>query len=74
MNNSFAEIYASNDVATCIACGCDDCHACFDKNTGNPCHWLRVDRKLKLGVCSCCKHSVKKWDDDIQMASKPERP
>lgn len=43
--------------ATCIGCGCRDDRAC---NGG--CHWLRVDYKMGLGVCSQCKPYVEAWD------------
>lgn len=48
---------ATQDVATCVGCGCDDNHACpFG------CSWLRVDRKKKVGVCSECPAEVRGWD------------
>lgn len=49
-------------VATCIGCGCDDYHACYDVKAGHSCYWLRLDRKSGLGVCSCCEDSVEAWD------------
>lgn len=49
-------------VATCIGCGCDDYHACYDVKAGHSCYWLRPDRKSGLGVCSCCEYSVEAWD------------
>ncbi len=49
-------------VATCIGCGCDDYHACFDEKCGHTCYWLRIDRKVKRGVCSCCEDAVIAWD------------
>lgn len=47
--------------ATCIGCGCTDSHACLPL-VGNPCHWLKVDRKLKLGVCSECEHKLEEFE------------
>lgn len=44
-------------VAVCIGCGCDDMHACAEG-----CWWLRVDRKVQLGVCSSCEVDVPRWD------------
>ena len=50
-------------VSTCIGCGCDDLAACIGP-TG-PCHWLRVDRDLGLGICSHCGDSrlIEAWDE-----------
>ncbi|XNS25199.1 hypothetical protein IBZ12_21500 [Serratia ureilytica] len=39
--------------ATCVGCGCTDGHACVDEYH-TPCHWLKVNRKTGLGVCSSC--------------------
>jgi hypothetical protein len=39
--------------ATCVGCGCTDGHACVDEHHP-PCHWLKVNRKTGLGVCSSC--------------------
>lgn len=39
--------------ATCVGCGCTDGHACLDEHH-TPCHWLKVNRKTGLGVCSSC--------------------
>lgn len=41
---------------TCIGCGCDE----NDANIGQ--HWLRVDRKLDVGVCSACPPYIGAWD------------
>lgn len=51
---------AATEVAVCIACGCDDLHAC-DDGLGGPCGWLVVDRKLRVGVCSSCSSALKRW-------------
>ena len=39
--------------ATCVGCGCTDGYACLDEHH-TPCHWLKVNRKTGLGVCSSC--------------------
>lgn len=50
-------------IALCIGCGCDDLHACWDEQEGRPCHWLRVDRRAGLGVCSACGDELAAaWD------------
>jgi len=49
-------------VATCIGCGCDDGHACWNEVTELPCSWLRVDRGRGLGVCSSCPEHVSRWE------------
>ena len=36
----------------CIGCGCTDNQACV--HSGQPCHWLMVNRTLGIGVCSEC--------------------
>lgn len=50
------------EIASCIGCGCDDLHACFDEVSGTPCSWVRLDRSVQLGVCSVCKEHVARWD------------
>lgn len=67
-------IFDESDVCTCIGCGCDDNHACYDENTENPCHWLREDRDLGLGVCSVCKHLVEAWDAGDREVRVPVEP
>jgi len=49
-------------ISVCVGCGCDDLHACLDTANGCGCHWLRVDREVGAGVCSCCPQYVKSWD------------
>lgn len=49
------------NLAVCIGCGCDDDHACIDA-FDEACHWLRVDRRAGLGVCSSCPEELKRWD------------
>lgn len=39
--------------ATCVGCGCTDSNACVDE-FHETCHWLKVNRKTRLGVCSFC--------------------
>jgi hypothetical protein len=46
-------------VATCIGCACTDEKAC-----AGGCHWERVDRAAKIGVCSNCTEHVGRWDAD----------
>lgn len=50
------------NLANCIACGCDDLHACGDPFTDRPCSWLRIDRMKRVGVCSACPEAVPAWD------------
>lgn len=49
-------------IATCIACGCDDFHACQDSASGHACHWLAVDYGAGVGVCSCCPDTLIRWN------------
>lgn len=59
---------SDTSVSTCIGCGCDNFHACFDKKAGHACSWLRVDRAAGRGVCSCCEHALNAWDaGDMEM-------
>lgn len=58
-------------VATCIGCGCDDLHACAEEDTGNPCHWVRLDREAQLGVCSDCPEHAERWDDGDREVQVP---
>jgi hypothetical protein len=47
--------------AFCIGCGCTDGHACVHSVTG-PCWWIKVDRKLGIGVCSECEEKVETFE------------
>jgi hypothetical protein len=53
--------------ATCIGCGCTDMSACLPL-VGDPCHWLRVDRELKIGVCSECEHKIGEFEKRVNAA------
>lgn len=44
----------------CVGCECTEGRQCWDH--GKLCHWLRVDRDLGKGVCSCCADCVPDWD------------
>jgi hypothetical protein len=48
----------------CIACGCDELHACGMDHVGfyAGCWWLRFDAEKRVGVCSACEDFVKQWD------------
>jgi hypothetical protein len=61
-------------VATCIGCGCDDLHACWDDETNGPCSWVRVDRRAGLGVCSVCPGHVERWDRGDRKIAVPVEP
>jgi len=60
--------------AMCIGCGCTDFKACYDAEEGAPCHWKRVDRAVRLGVCSTCKELVKDWDAGDRTLRVPSEP
>lgn len=49
-------------IAHCIACGCDDFHACHEKDSGDACHWLEVDYSAGVGVCSGCPEALTRWE------------
>lgn len=58
------------ELATCIGCGCNDNHACWDAEANQPCSWLRVNREIGLGVCSACPEHTDRWDlGDTKRAS-----
>lgn len=81
----------SRKLAVCIGCGCDDAHGCVEASLEDviethfvdgilveapqACHWLRLDRGARLGVCSACRGSVERWDagdrdlDDLSLCS-----
>lgn len=52
----------STHVSTCIGCGCDDLHACYDEPRDAACFWERVDRHAGHGVCSACPEYIDAWD------------
>lgn len=58
-------------IATCIGCGCNDLHACWDDAAGNPCSWLVVDRASERGVCSCCADHLERWHQGDQEVAVP---
>lgn len=67
------DIYPNyKNIATCIGCGCDDYHACYDPNTGQGCSWVKVDRESGLGVCSVCLEHVERWDNGDRTISQRE--
>lgn len=52
-------------VCTCIGCGCDDNHACVERDIHGDdivCGWERIDRAAGIGVCSSCPSFVPSWD------------
>lgn len=57
-----------NAVAVCIACGCDDLHAC-DDGSGGACYWVRLDADMGIGVCSQCRRHVPNWDNGVRWFS-----
>lgn len=59
------QLEAELNPAICIGCGCDDLHACEDA-LGDPCYWLRLDRKAGKGVCSECPEYVEQWDKGLR--------
>lgn len=58
-------------IATCIGCGCDDFHACFDEAAGTPCAWLVVDYPTRLGVCSACPEHVARFKSGDRSIAVP---
>lgn len=48
-------------LSTCIECGCTDMAACVDELGGNPCSWLAVEVRVRLGVCSACPQALQRW-------------
>lgn len=60
-------------IATCIGCGCTDQLACWDDSIDAPCHWLELDRRAGLGVCSiCAEHQARFKAGDRAPAYQPE--
>lgn len=50
-------------LIVCVACGCDDLHACLveDFLDETPCHWIAVNAQAGRGVCSApaCRARLK---------------
>jgi hypothetical protein len=62
-NASAAEVLGDAAAgATCIGCGCTNDNACYDEDTGDGCHWLRLEAKAGQGLCSCCSELEEAWD------------
>ncbi len=55
--------FAGSRRATCVGCGCTDAKACLPMS-GQPCHWLAVNYRMGIGVCSECgtKTNVQKFE------------
>lgn len=49
--------------ARCIRCGCRDHRACVGPQ--GPCHWLKVDYELGIGVCSECEAALDLWQQAV---------
>lgn len=69
----------AENVSICIGCGCDDNAACWDEEAGTPCSWLVVDRDEGLGVCSCCRSELERWErgereQKVPFHSRPSVP
>lgn len=60
-----------SQVARCVGCGCDDNHACFDEQKSAVCTWLRLDRAVRLGVCSACPGHIDRWDRGERSLAAP---
>jgi hypothetical protein len=58
-------------TATCIGCGCTDNLACWDDAVGQPCHWLVVDYRAGLGVCSVCPDDLSRWENGDRTIAVP---
>lgn len=48
-------------LCQCIGCGCDDHHACPDL-LGDPCAWLVRSASGRLGVCTQCPLTLRRWN------------
>jgi hypothetical protein len=48
-------------LCQCIGCGCDDNHACPDL-LGDPCGWLVQSESGRLGVCTRCPVTLRRWE------------
>ena len=44
----------------CIGCGCTEINACVNNDV--PCHWLKLDEILGLGVCSSCPEAIEQLE------------
>ena len=53
--------------AVCIGCCCTDNHACLPL-IGDPCHWLKVDYLLGIGVCSECEEKIEEFETRVNKA------
>ena len=59
----------SEPEAHCVCCDCSDTQACAPKW----CRWERVDRELRLGVCSNCTKLLPRWDTAMAAYKKAGR-
>ena len=57
-------------IATCIGCGCTDDKACVTAPTLDfvapdlqTCFWVKVDRQLRIGVCSECVDEIGQFEE-----------
>lgn len=61
------EHFSPQTEAVCIGCGCKDSHACASETTG-ACFWIKVDRELRIGVCSECADHVAAFEERCNRA------
>lgn len=53
----------NRSYARCVQCGCTDHRACVGPS--GPCHWLKVDYALGIGVCSECQAALDRWPQAV---------
>lgn len=49
------------NICTCVACGCTDANACTPS-----CHWIQLQRRNGIGLCSQCKDKYELWFETLK--------
>lgn len=61
-------LFAQDDVCTCVACGCDDEHAC-----PGGCGWVAQNLESMQGLCDACTESGKAILIEVHLTTSNRR-
>ena len=56
------------NICTCVACGCTDANTCTPS-----CHWIQLQRKIGIGLCSQCQGKYNLWFETLKSRVNGEK-